>query len=215
MPASVTSSTRAPPASSSTSSGVRAVSLPSKYDTTRPFGVTPSAWVSRRSRRVSSAATTSAPASSSASRGGASEMSPMGVPASTRVPVTRPSSQERTEAGHTAHARDSPGAVPYDGAVTSTASSTDTRQEQSPLEQRQTWQHRLRRFGHPASAVRGDVRDRLVPPYTEPSGRLWKTLGVPPALSGRLVRWSGWGGPLLVTLVAGCCASGTWATPRR
>ncbi|MEU0752999.1 dolichyl-phosphate-mannose--protein mannosyltransferase [Streptomyces albogriseolus] len=87
--------------------------------------------------------------------------------------------------------------------MTSTASSTDTRQEQSPLEQRQTWQHRLRRFGHPASAVRGDVRDRLVPPYTEPSGRLWKTLGVPPALSGRLVRWSGWGGPLLVTLVAG------------
>src|SRR5690606_39175297 len=76
-------------------SGVRADSLPSKYDTTRPLGVTPSAWVSRRSRRVSSAATTSAAASSSASRGGASETSPMGAPASTTVPGTSPSSQCR------------------------------------------------------------------------------------------------------------------------
>src|SRR5690606_10587244 len=202
MPASVTSSTRAPPVSSSTSSGVRADSLPSKYDTTRPLGVTPSAWVSRRSRRVSSAATTSAPASSSASRGGASETSPMGVPASTRVPVTPPSSQYRTEAGHTGHARDSHSAVPYDGAVTSTASSTDTRQEQSPFEQRQTWQQRLRRFGYRGPGARDDVRDRLVPPYTEPSGRLWATLGMPPRLARRLTRWSAWGGPLLVTLLA-------------
>ena len=46
--------------------------------------------MSRRSRRVSSAATTSAAASSAASRGGASAVSPMGVPASTSVPVTRP-----------------------------------------------------------------------------------------------------------------------------
>lgn len=47
----------------------------------------PSAWVSLRSRRVSSAATTSAVSSSAASRGGASATSPMGVPASTSVPV--------------------------------------------------------------------------------------------------------------------------------
>ena len=47
-------------------------------------------WVSRRSRRVSSAATTSAPASSAASRGEASSTRPIGVPASTSTPRTRP-----------------------------------------------------------------------------------------------------------------------------
>ncbi len=110
MPASVTSSTRLPCSSASTSSGVRADSLPSKYETTRPVVCTPSPWVSRRSRRVSSAATTSARSSSAASRGGASARSPIGVPASTSTPaeeevaegvsepvgwsvVTRPSSQ--------------------------------------------------------------------------------------------------------------------------
>ncbi len=46
--------------------------------------------MSRRSRRVSSAAITSAVASSLTSRGGASETSPMGVPANTSTPVTRP-----------------------------------------------------------------------------------------------------------------------------
>lgn len=87
--------------------------------------------------------------------------------------------------------------------MTSTASSTDTRQEQSSLDERQTWQQRLRRFGYQASGPRGDVRDRLVPPYTEPSGRLWTTLGVSPPLARRITRWSAWGGPLLVTLLAG------------
>ncbi|MFF7737931.1 phospholipid carrier-dependent glycosyltransferase [Streptomyces sp. NPDC007984] len=89
--------------------------------------------------------------------------------------------------------------------MTSTASSTDTRQGQAPLDQRPSWQQRLRRFGYqrqPRSDAR-DVRDRLVPPYTEPSPRLWATLGVPHALATRLVRWSGWIGPLLVTLLAG------------
>src|SRR5690606_821908 len=109
----------------------------------------------------------------------------------------------RPEPGHTAHGRDSHRTVPYDGAVTSTASSTDTRQEQAPHEQRPSWQQRLRRFGYTASGPRGDVRDQLVPPYTEPSGRLWSALGVPPSRAERLVRWSGWGGPLLVTLLAG------------
>ena len=81
-----------------------------------------------------------------------------------------------------------------------------------------SWQQRLRRFGHPATGTRGSapevpgtpgtpgapgIRDRLVPPYTEPSGRLWSTLGVPPVLADRIVRWSAWGGPLLVTLFAG------------
>ncbi|MFJ8790048.1 dolichyl-phosphate-mannose--protein mannosyltransferase [Streptomyces sp. NPDC102462] len=92
--------------------------------------------------------------------------------------------------------------------MTSTASSTDTRQDQAPHDQRPSWLQRLRRFGYPAGPATagggpGDVRDRLVPPYTEPSPRLWLVLGVPPTLAGRITRWSGWLGPLLVTLVAG------------
>lgn len=47
------------------------------------------------------------------------------------------------------------------------------------------------------------LRERLVPPYTEPSARLWDRLGVHPLLADRLTRWSGWLGPLLVALVAG------------
>ncbi|WP_406727163.1 phospholipid carrier-dependent glycosyltransferase [Streptomyces sp. GD-15H] len=93
--------------------------------------------------------------------------------------------------------------------MTSTASSTDTRQDQSPQERQPSWQQRLHRFGYPVTGPRGsvpevpDIRDRLVPPYTKPSGRLWTTLGVPPVLADRITRWSAWGGPLLVTLFAG------------
>ncbi|MDQ0601120.1 dolichyl-phosphate-mannose-protein mannosyltransferase [Streptomyces canus] len=89
--------------------------------------------------------------------------------------------------------------------MTSTASSmdsTDTRQAQAPQDQRPSWQQRLRRFGYTAGP-RSDVRDRLVPPYTQPNPRMWAALGLPKALVERIVRWSGWGGPLLVTLVAG------------
>ncbi|WP_406455930.1 phospholipid carrier-dependent glycosyltransferase [Streptomyces sp. NBC_01622] len=86
--------------------------------------------------------------------------------------------------------------------MTSTASSTDTRQGQAPQEQRPSWQQRLRRFGYTAGP-RSDVRDRLTPPYAEPNPRLWAALGFSPTLVDRLTRWSGWGGPLLVTLMAG------------
>ncbi|GAA1187901.1 phospholipid carrier-dependent glycosyltransferase [Streptomyces hebeiensis] len=65
-----------------------------------------------------------------------------------------------------------------------------------------SWPQRLRRFGHVPRPVIG-LRERLVPPYTRPSDRLWAVLAVPPALAARLVRWSAWGGPLLVALVAG------------
>ncbi|MGV9451862.1 dolichyl-phosphate-mannose--protein mannosyltransferase [Streptomyces sp. NPDC003635] len=89
--------------------------------------------------------------------------------------------------------------------MTSTASSmdsTDTRQGKAPHDQRPSWQQRLRRFGYTAGP-RTDVRDRLVPPYVRPGTRVWTLIGLPPTLTERLVRWSGWGGPLLVTLFAG------------
>ncbi|QOV37810.1 phospholipid carrier-dependent glycosyltransferase [Streptomyces ferrugineus] len=89
--------------------------------------------------------------------------------------------------------------------MTSTASSmdsTDIRQGQAPHEQRPSWQQRLRRFGYTASP-RSDVRDRLVPPYVQPSPRMWQFLGVSRPLAERIARWSAWGGPLLVTLLAG------------
>ncbi|ALV35222.1 phospholipid carrier-dependent glycosyltransferase [Streptomyces sp. CdTB01] len=86
--------------------------------------------------------------------------------------------------------------------MTSTASSPDTRQGQTPEDERPAWQLRLRRFGYSAGS-RSDVHERLVPPFVEPSPRLWQVLGVRPALAARIARWSGWGGPLLVTLLAG------------
>jgi dolichyl-phosphate-mannose-protein mannosyltransferase len=78
----------------------------------------------------------------------------------------------------------------------------DTRQGQAPHEQRPAWQQRLRRFGYTAGP-RSDVRDRLVPPYVQPGPRLWQFLGISRPLAERIARWSGWGGPLLVTLMAG------------
>ncbi|MFJ4485079.1 dolichyl-phosphate-mannose--protein mannosyltransferase [Streptomyces longwoodensis] len=89
--------------------------------------------------------------------------------------------------------------------MTSTASSTDStdhRLAQAPQDQRPSWQQRLRRFGYAAEPA-GDVRERLVPPYAQPSPRLWDALGARPALAERITRWSGWLGPLLVTLLAG------------
>ncbi|MFD5875114.1 dolichyl-phosphate-mannose--protein mannosyltransferase [Streptomyces sp. NPDC060322] len=65
-----------------------------------------------------------------------------------------------------------------------------------------SWQQRLRRFGHAPRQETG-LRERLVPPYTRPGRQFWDVLAVPPALAGHLVRWSAWGGPLLVALVAG------------
>ncbi|MEU1270087.1 phospholipid carrier-dependent glycosyltransferase [Streptomyces sp. NPDC005799] len=97
--------------------------------------------------------------------------------------------------------------------MTSTASSPDTRQGQSPQDQRPSWQQRMRRFGY-AAPPRSDVRERLVPPYVQPSPRLWQVLGVPPGLAGRIARWSGWGGPLLVTLVAGVLRFWNLGSPR-
>ncbi|MET7981281.1 phospholipid carrier-dependent glycosyltransferase [Streptomyces sp. NPDC005281] len=88
--------------------------------------------------------------------------------------------------------------------MTSTASSTDTRQGQGQAAdaQRPSWQQRLRRFGYTAPP-RSDVRDRLVPPYAKPGPGIWAALGVRQEVADRFNRWSGWAGPLLVTLLAG------------
>lgn len=98
--------------------------------------------------------------------------------------------------------------------MTSTASSTDTRQDQAPQDRRPSWQQRLRRFGYTAQGS-SDVRERLVPPFVEPSPRMWQVLGVPGALAERVTRWSGWLGPLLVTLVAGLMRFWNLGSPKK
>ncbi|TXS40865.1 phospholipid carrier-dependent glycosyltransferase, partial [Streptomyces sp. uw30] len=98
--------------------------------------------------------------------------------------------------------------------MTSTASSTDTRQGQAPHEQRPSWQQRLRRFGYTA-APRSDVREQLVPPYVQPSPRMWQFLGLSRPLAERIARWSAWGGPLLVTLLAGVMRFWNLRNPKR
>ncbi|MGP3983721.1 dolichyl-phosphate-mannose--protein mannosyltransferase [Streptomyces sp. KR80] len=64
------------------------------------------------------------------------------------------------------------------------------------------WQLRLRRYGY-VDRPRTPVRDRLVPPFPGPGTRVWTLLGLSPHAAARLARWSGWGGPVLVALVAG------------
>ncbi|MFF3911193.1 dolichyl-phosphate-mannose--protein mannosyltransferase [Streptomyces sp. NPDC001848] len=97
--------------------------------------------------------------------------------------------------------------------MTSTASSTDTRQGQATTDPRPSWQQRLRRFGY-AARPRSDVRDRLVPPYTRPSPRIWAPIGLGPDVAVRITRWSAWGGPLLVTLIAGLMRFWNLGSPR-
>ncbi|MER6351352.1 phospholipid carrier-dependent glycosyltransferase [Streptomyces sp. NPDC001634] len=97
--------------------------------------------------------------------------------------------------------------------MTSTASSTDTRQGQATEDQRPSWQQRLRRFGY-TERPRGDVRDRLVPPYSEPSPRIWAAIGLRKEVADRITRWSAWGGPLLVTFMAGLMRFWNLGSPR-
>ncbi len=91
--------------------------------------------------------------------------------------------------------------LPYDGPVTSDTATDADRAEES-AGQSGRWQRRLRRFGY-AGASEADARERLVPAFPEPGTRWWSVLGLGPAAAGRLARWSGWGGPLLVALFAG------------
>nr|WP_062216514.1 phospholipid carrier-dependent glycosyltransferase [Streptomyces sp. NBRC 109706] len=64
------------------------------------------------------------------------------------------------------------------------------------------WTARLRRFGYLPSRAQ-DLRERLVPSYPEPGARLWQYFGFSAPAATRLARATGWGGPLLVTLLAG------------
>jgi dolichyl-phosphate-mannose--protein O-mannosyl transferase len=64
------------------------------------------------------------------------------------------------------------------------------------------WARRLRRFGY-AERPHKDTRERLVPAFPEPGTRTWEALGLSPGPAGRLARWTGWLGPLLVAAVAG------------
>ncbi|MBT2392691.1 MULTISPECIES: dolichyl-phosphate-mannose--protein mannosyltransferase [Streptomyces] len=84
--------------------------------------------------------------------------------------------------------------------MTSTAPQTLQGQDADP--QPPGWQQRLRRFGYAPRPVTG-LRERLVPPYTRPSERVWPVFGIPPTVVNPLLRIAAWGGPLLVALVAG------------
>ncbi|MFD9218748.1 dolichyl-phosphate-mannose--protein mannosyltransferase [Streptomyces sp. NPDC060064] len=83
-----------------------------------------------------------------------------------------------------------------------TSTAPQTQQGKDADQQPPGWQQRLRRFGYVPRPVIG-LRERLVPPYTSPSERLWPVFGIPPSVVNPLLRWAAWGGPLLVALVAG------------
>ncbi|MEU9015803.1 phospholipid carrier-dependent glycosyltransferase [Streptomyces sp. NPDC048479] len=61
---------------------------------------------------------------------------------------------------------------------------------------------------------RTTTRLRLVVPFPSRQPGLWRTLGLPPAVADRLTRWSGWGGPLLVALLAGLLRFWHLGSPR-
>ncbi|WP_326650467.1 MULTISPECIES: phospholipid carrier-dependent glycosyltransferase [unclassified Streptomyces] len=83
-----------------------------------------------------------------------------------------------------------------------TSTAPQTQQGKDADQQPPGWQQRLRRFGYVPRPVIG-LRERLAPPYTRPSERLWPVFGIPPSVANPLLRWAAWGGPLLVALVAG------------
>ncbi|MFE7551382.1 dolichyl-phosphate-mannose--protein mannosyltransferase [Streptomyces gardneri] len=75
-----------------------------------------------------------------------------------------------------------------------------------PVAEPSSWQQRLRRFGYAPRAGKAapiGLRERLDPPYARPSARVWSLFGIGPGQAERLWRLMAWGGPLLVTAVAG------------
>jgi dolichyl-phosphate-mannose-protein mannosyltransferase len=97
--------------------------------------------------------------------------------------------------------------------TTDTATASTAVPQQTAGRPPSPWERRLRRFGHVAR-LRTPVRDRLVVPFPEPGTRLWRTVGFGPAQAERLARWSGWGGPLLVALLAGMLRFWHLGSPR-
>lgn len=93
-----------------------------------------------------------------------------------------------------------------------TSTAPETLQGKATGEQPPGWQRRLRRFGYAPRHVIG-LRERLVPPYTRPSERLWPVFGIGPGAADRLLRLAAWGGPLLVALVAGVLRFWNLGTP--
>ncbi|WP_413757034.1 dolichyl-phosphate-mannose--protein mannosyltransferase [Streptomyces sp. MMBL 11-3] len=83
------------------------------------------------------------------------------------------------------------------GHEVASAGRPDTAAHSAPV----PWEQRLRRFGY-VGPPHVPLRDRLVAPFPVPGTRVWRVLGLSPAWAGRLTRWSPWGGPLLVTLLA-------------
>ncbi|MBD0710765.1 MULTISPECIES: dolichyl-phosphate-mannose--protein mannosyltransferase [unclassified Streptomyces] len=80
-----------------------------------------------------------------------------------------------------------------------------------------SWQRRLRRFGYEPPAGRTapiGLRERLVPPFIRPSARVTALLGLSPERAERLWRLSAWGGPLLVTALAGLLRFWNLGKPR-
>ncbi|MFJ8110315.1 dolichyl-phosphate-mannose--protein mannosyltransferase [Streptomyces sp. NPDC096132] len=86
--------------------------------------------------------------------------------------------------------------------------------DEAPDRRPSSWQQRLRRFGYTAEPA-GDVRERLVPPYARPGERIWQVIGQTPAWGDRFVRWSAWGGPLTVMLLAGAIRFWNVNKPRK
>ncbi|MFE0652880.1 dolichyl-phosphate-mannose--protein mannosyltransferase [Streptomyces sp. NPDC059534] len=87
-----------------------------------------------------------------------------------------------------------------------TSTAPETLEGRHTVAEPSSWQQRLRRFGYvpPAGSTAPiGLRERLVPSYTRPSERVWSLLGLGPGPAERLWRLLAWGGPLLVTAVAG------------
>ncbi|MGW5639028.1 dolichyl-phosphate-mannose--protein mannosyltransferase [Streptomyces sp. NPDC003832] len=64
------------------------------------------------------------------------------------------------------------------------------------------WRHRLRLFGYRRPHAPTDTRDRLNPPYPQPSTRAGEFIGLSAARARRLSSATDWLGPLLVGLLA-------------
>ncbi|GAB2830751.1 dolichyl-phosphate-mannose--protein mannosyltransferase [Streptomyces daliensis] len=85
--------------------------------------------------------------------------------------------------------------------MTTSDTAADVERE-APSDSLPTWQSRLRRFGY-VGHPRPGTRHRLVPPFPSPDVRLGALFGFSPVVAARLARWSAWGGPVLIALVAG------------